>query len=110
MGRLPSRDWRFFRYGLRQPLTNVLVYATPSPDGGGDCHELIIRGMRSHWRVGIVRCRALNTMGAFTVLSLLQLAMQSTLDLKQSIRCDFETMWETTQDMNSKYKEQQKVG
>lgn len=53
-----------------------------------------------------VPCIERNTMGAIKAITASQLAMQSTPDFaKVSLDAVVETMWETAQDMNSKYKE-----
>jgi len=53
-----------------------------------------------------VPCIERNTMGAIKAITASQLALQSTPDFaKVSLDAVVETMWETAQDMNSKYKE-----
>jgi L-serine dehydratase len=53
-----------------------------------------------------VPCIERNTMGAIKAITASQLALQSTPDFaKVSLDVVVETMWETAQDMNSKYKE-----
>ena len=53
-----------------------------------------------------VPCIERNTMGAIKAITASQLALQSTPDFaKVSLDGVVETMWETAQDMNSKYKE-----
>lgn len=53
-----------------------------------------------------VPCIERNTMGAIKAITASQLAMQSTPDFaKVSLDAVIKTMWDTAQDMNSKYKE-----
>ena len=53
-----------------------------------------------------VPCIERNTMGAIKAITAAQLALQSSPDFaKVSLDAVVETMWETAQDMNSKYKE-----
>ena len=53
-----------------------------------------------------VPCIERNTMGAIKAITASQLALQSAPDYaKVSLDAVVETMWETAQDMNSKYKE-----
>ena len=53
-----------------------------------------------------IPCIERNTMGAIKAITASQLAMQSTPDYaKVSLDSVIKTMWETAQDMNSKYKE-----
>ena len=53
-----------------------------------------------------VPCIERNTMGAIKAITASQLALQSTPDFaKVSLDAVIKTMWETAQDMNSKYKE-----
>ncbi|MEI6947717.1 L-serine ammonia-lyase [Paraflavisolibacter sp. H34] len=53
-----------------------------------------------------VPCIERNTMGAIKAITAAQLALQSTPDFaKVSLDAVIETMWETAQDMSSKYKE-----
>ena len=53
-----------------------------------------------------IPCIERNTMGAITAITASQLALQSTPDFaKVSLDAVIRTMWDTAQDMNSKYKE-----
>jgi L-serine dehydratase len=53
-----------------------------------------------------IPCIERNTMGAIKAITACQLALQSTPDFaKVSLDAVIKTMWETAQDMNSKYKE-----